>query len=237
VLLKYHYSIATPADLEWMFRPLSDLLTLLTGHEFQRDANAEWFSVSADARLVKGCAGINFMLMSLLTYAWVFRPDHDEESGFLTWLSGQVLLLAAVIVAAWATTLLANTVRIAVAIKLQCHDDVLEGLGLNGGDVHRLIGVMIYLPLLMLQMLPGKRVSHRQILMLPVLMYLLLMVVVPLLTGNALRNPGLFVDHLWQLSAGMAVMYGMYFLYRYCRRIYSVRRMPFAVANVIHIVR
>ena len=74
VSLKYHYSTATAADLDWMLRPLSGVLEVFTGHEFYRDVNGEWVSAAADVRLVKGCAGINFMIMSFLVYAWVLRP-------------------------------------------------------------------------------------------------------------------------------------------------------------------
>lgn len=45
----------------------------------------------------------------------------------------------------------------------------------------------IYLPVLSLQMMLGNRSTSRDAVVVPLLLYLLLMVVVPLLTGNALQ--------------------------------------------------
>ena len=202
VALKHHYSIATAADLEWMFRPLSLLLEGFTAHPFHRDSNYEWVSESADVRLVKACAGINFMIMSFMAYAWIFRPESRADSDALSWIAGRILLLCAAIIAAWTTCLLANSLRIIVAMALDSHR----------AEVHRLIGMLIYVPLLSLQLGLGDRSDGRAALAGPILMYLLLMVVVPLLTGNAFQNPALFIDHLLHTSMMIAVMCGIYFL-------------------------
>ena len=213
LLLKQHYSIANVVELEWILQPLSDLLSLVTGNEFHRDTNGEWVSIAADVRLVKSCAGVNFMLMSLLAFAWSFRPDPKEKPQFLSLVGGYPVLLTAVCIAAWSMTLLANTLRILLAMYLQSDDSVLHVLGIDVSSVHRLIGLAVYLPLLTLQMMPGKRVSKRQIMLVPVLLYAVLMVLIPLLTGNALRNPALFLEHTMQLSAGVAVtQVGLYLL-------------------------
>ena len=87
--IKHHYSVASAADLQWMLRPLSQLLEWISGHPFHRDGLHEWVSESADIRLVKACAGINFLLMSLLAWAWVFRPDHREAAHLQTWVAGK----------------------------------------------------------------------------------------------------------------------------------------------------
>jgi exosortase K len=215
VQLKHHYSTATAADLEWMFRPLSLVLEWFTGHEFHRDSNYEWVSESADVRLVKACAGINFMLMSFMVYAWVFRPDRYADTGPLSWIAGQLLLLCAAIVASWITCLLANSLRIIVAMTVQSRGWELDAIGIDAAELHRLIGMVIYVPLLSLQMLLGNRSNTRDTLVAPVLLYLLLMVVVPLLTGNALQRPALFIEHLLNVSVMMAVMCGIYFLCRH----------------------
>ena len=202
VALKHHYSIATAVELEWMFRPLSLLLEWFSGHNFHRDSNHEWVSESANVRLVKACAGINFMLMSFMAYAWTFRPDRGGDSALWSWVAGRMLLLCAAIVAAWATCLLANSLRIIVAMAVSSHD----------GELHRLIGMVIYVPLLSLQLALGDRGDHRVALGGPALMYALLMVLVPLLTGNAFRNPALFMQHLLFVSMQIAVMCVLYYL-------------------------
>ncbi len=201
VTIKHHYSVATAADLDWMMRPLSLLLEWISGHLFYQDRLHEWVSVSADVRLVKACAGINFMLMSLLAWAWLFRPDIRKEIDSPIWIAGRVILLCAVLVAAWSTSLLANSLRILVAMHLPD----------NGAEVHRLNGMMIYVPLLSLQLLLGNRGNWKLALAGPVLLYFLLMALVPILTGNALRNPALFIDHLLYLSAMAVLMAGIHF--------------------------
>jgi exosortase K len=187
--IKYHYSIASAADLEWMLRPLSLLLERISGHPFHRDSLHAWVSESADVRLVKACAGINFLLMSL-------REDVDVP----TWVAGRILLLFAVIIAAWITGLLANSLRIIVAMNLPVH----------GADLHRLIGMLIYVPLLSLQLHLGDRGNWKVALAGPVILYLLLMAVVPVLTGNAFNNPGQFIEHLLYLAAMMTIMGSLY---------------------------
>jgi exosortase K len=205
-LLKQHYSNADAAELGWILQPLSDLLSLLTGSEFHRQANGEWLSITADVRLVKSCAGINFMLMSLLAFAWTFRPDRKEQLLSFSWVGGHLALLGAICIAAWATTLLANTLRILLAMSLPTDGSIIQALGIDGEEMHRLIGLAVYLPLLTLQMLPGRRLSRWQIISIPVVLYTALMVVVPLLTGNALRNPALFIEHVTQLAVAIAII-------------------------------
>lgn len=208
LLLKHHYSVAHVAQLEWMLQPLADLLSLITGHEFHREPNGEWVSVSADVRLVKSCAGINFMLMSLLAFAWTFRPDRKEAYQSYAWIGGHLLMFAAICVAAWTTTLLANSLRILLAMYLQTNDSILHATGISENEIHRFIGLAVYLPLLSLHMLPGKRASRRQSVCIPVILYVGLMVLIPLLTGNALRNPTLFLEHASQLAVGIILIQG-----------------------------
>jgi exosortase K len=198
--IKHHYSVAATAELQWMLQPLSQLLEWTSGHPFQRDHLHEWVSESANVRLVKACAGINFLLMSLLAWAWVFRPDRRAEVNVPTWITGRILLLLALITAAWTTALLANSLRILVAMHLPGH----------GPGLHRLIGMLIYVPLLSLQLHLGDRGNRKAALAGPVILYLLLMAVVPVLTGNAFNNPGRFIEHLLYLAAMMTITGGLY---------------------------
>ena len=198
--IKHHYSVATTAELQWMLRPLSQILEWTSGHPFRRDPLHQWVSESANVRLVKACAGINFLLMSLLAWAWVFRPDHREAAHLQTWVAGRILLLFALIMAAWTTALLANSLRILVAMNLPGH----------GAGLHRAIGMLIYVPLLSLQLHLGDRGNWKAALAGPVILYLLLMAVVPVLTGNAFNSPGVFIEHLLYLAAMVTVMGGLY---------------------------
>ena len=215
VQLKHHYSVATAADLEWVLRPLSLLLEWFSGYEFHRDSNHEWFSQAADVRLVKSCAGINFMLMSFMAYAWLIRPDYHLHADLFSRFASHLLLLCAAIIAAWATCLLANSLRIIVAMTVKSLAWETDAIGIDAAELHSLIGMMTYVPILSLQMMLGNRASARDVLAAPALLYLLLLVVVPLLTGNALQHPALFMKHLLHVSVLIAVMGSIYFMYSY----------------------
>lgn len=209
VRLKHHYSSATAAELEWMLRPLSHLLEWFTGHEFYRDNRAEWVSETADVRLVKGCAGINFMLMSFMAYAWAVRPQGCVVTGLSSWIALRLLYLTAAIVAAWATGLIANSLRIIVAMSVASRGWQLDATGIGAAELHRLVGMGIYLPVLSLQIMASNRGTGRDAIAAAFLLYLLLMVVVPLLTGNALLHPTLFLRHLLTVSVMMGVTWGI----------------------------
>ena len=213
VLLKHHYSTATAAELDWVLRPLSQLLEWLTGHEFHRDDRYEWVSETADVRLVKGCAGVNFMLLSFMAYAWSARPNRHVADGLLAWIGGRLLMLCGVIGSAWATGLVGNSLRIIVVMRVDSAGWELAATGIGAAELHRLIGMIVYLPLLSLQMMLANRGTRRDAVVVPLLLYLLLMVVVPLLTGNALQHPTLFIRHLLSVSAMTAVMLGIALLW------------------------
>lgn len=212
LLLKHQFSVADARELQWMLQPLAKLLGLISAHDFHREPNGEWFSADARVRLVKACAGINFMVMSLLTYAWAFRPDHSESTHTRPWPLTQLPLLLALFGAAWATALLANTLRIWAAMHVETEVQLPLPGGVREAHVHRLIGLAVYLPLLSLQMRAGRRTGRAQSLSLPVLLYILLMVLAPLLTGNAFRHQAAYLEHVVCFVVAAVVLQGGLYL-------------------------
>jgi exosortase K len=219
VALKHHYSVATASQLDWMLRPLARVLEVFTGQAFVRAANGEWLSPGADVRLVKACAGVNFMLMSFLVYAWLMRPVSPLRTGALSWAAGRVSLLYLAVIAAWLTALFANALRIVLAMQAESRGWHLDAAGLHAADVHRLIGMLVYLPLLSLQMMANRRATGWQVLVVPFLLYLLLTMLVPMLTGNAWHDPALFLRHLLSLACIGGVVIAVPLL---LRRAYAV---------------
>ena len=212
LLLKHQFSVADTHELQWMLQPLAKLVGLVSAHDFQREASGEWFSADARVRLVKACAGINFMLMSLLAYAWTFQPRRNEPARSGPWPLAQVSLLIVLTGAAWATALLANTLRIWVAMHVGTETQLPLPDILGEAQLHRLIGLAVYLPLLSLQMMAGKRTSREQTLSLPVLLYFLLMVLVPLLTGNAFQHRTTYLEHVACFIAAAVLLQGGLYL-------------------------
>ena len=209
VFLKYYYSVAETDDLEWIFHPLAILLEFLTGYGFEHNHDGEWASYSANVRLVKACAGMNFMIMSFLIYSWVFRPD--DKADRLSNILGQLLLLFAAIISAWLTCLIANSFRIVIAMYAVPEDisqnSGLPLFGMSAEQLHRLIGMLVYIPFLSLQVALDHRLIKKYrnvIFVIPLFLYMLFTVLIPLLTGNALKTPDRFVEHMLSLFS-MAV--------------------------------
>jgi exosortase K len=181
--LKWHFSAAEAADIGWMLQPLALLLRLATGWHFRRNAQGEWPSLDAGIVLIKACAGINFMILSFLGWCWLSRP----RGGTPRWSTASLewpLLLGGALVYAWLTTLLVNLLRILAIVHWQ---GALQHW-LPAPDAHRLLGLLVYLPSLGLQWMLSEPRRRGRALLMAVALYALLMLGVPLLTGNAAAN-------------------------------------------------
>jgi len=179
--LKRHYSVASAAELAWMLRPVAMLLQLITGYRFHASAAGEWQSETAGIVLVKGCAGINFMILSFIGWCWLARPSRQAPLTLATVCIEWPVLLAASLLLAWAAALTINVLRILTAMSL----GPLLNAWLGPEEVHRLFGLAIYLPALALQLTAGERQNRGSAALVATGSYVALMVVTPLLTGNA----------------------------------------------------
>jgi hypothetical protein len=101
------------------------------------------------------------------------------------------MLLGAALLFAWAAALLANSLRILAIVHFQ---PTLEHW-LPPGQAHRLLGLLIYLPALNLQLLLAERRHWRWTVLLACGLYALIMLMVPLLTGNAAAHPAEYLKH------------------------------------------
>ena len=213
--IKYHFSNASVEQLDWILRPVSLLLEWMGGYSFARNGLNEWASESANIRLAKGCSGINFMLMSLLAWAWSLSPGPQLRGAVRYWLANRVALILVIVCAAWSTSILANSLRILVAIEWHHASDL----------QHKLLGMGIYLPILSLQLCFGSRGGLGAAILGPALVYILMMVMVPLLTGNAFQNLPLFLSHTLLISV-MASILGCGYL---CLRIKISKPFPVVI--------
>ncbi len=189
VALKWHFSAAAASELQWMLQPLAWLLHAATGWSFARNAGGEWESAGAGLVLVKACAGINFMVLSWLGWCWLWRPQAvpgETQDAPRRWL-----LFGAALACAWLMALGVNTSRILVIARWQ---GALEHW-LAPANAHRALGLLVYLPALSLQWLLVERRHPAGALLAAASLYTVLMVIVPLLTGNAALQPARFAAH------------------------------------------
>lgn len=177
--LKRFYSTATAADLRFVLAPTVWLVEVAGGHAF------DWTSrgyLAAELRFLVApvCAGVNFLVVAFTALVLGFvRPARPA------WQNVGILLASAA--AAYATTVLANALRILVAIPLWVHGVSLGGLG--GAQLHELVGVVVFLGMLLLLHQAARRLASAPVqVWVPLLPYAGVMLVVPLLRG-AHRRP------------------------------------------------
>ena len=187
--LKFHFSVAAASELQWMLRPLALLLQAIAGWRFERNAAGEWFSVAAGIVLIKACAGINFMVLSFAGWCWLWQPLPGVCERRVAWLPA--LRLGRALACAWATALLVNALRILAIVYAQPSFE----RWLQPAAAHRLLGLLVYLPALGLQWRWMDRERPGRALVIAAALYVALMLVLPLLTGQAAANRGAYLEH------------------------------------------
>ena len=203
-----------------MLQPLSQSLRWVTSWHFLRTAAGDWASTDAGIVLVKACAGINFMTMSFIAWCLRLQPKLQLQSllrvpGPARQRSGLLdlpLRLMAALLLAWLTALAVNTVRIIAVVAWQ---PTLQQW-LAPAAAHRLIGLVIYLCALTLQLLQGQGRRLSDAALVGALIYSTVMLLLPLLSGNAAANLAQYREHALAVlvialplaAAGMLSRYG-----------------------------
>ena len=179
VLLKQFYSAATAAQLQWQLYPLVIVLESLSDLLFEPTANAEWLDPIHHISIVKACAGINFLIISLLGYCWLWR-----DRPMPVWVLMRALVLA------WLTALLANSLRILLCIYAQAPLATL--IGSTEAASHRFIGIGVYFSCLWIQLSAFGVQRFGQMAVTTTLIYLGVTVLIPVfracLLGSALPS-------------------------------------------------
>jgi exosortase K len=192
--IKRFYSTASAADLRFVLAPTAWLVDVVGGHRF------DWTSggyVSTELRFLvtPACAGVNFLIVAFAALVLGFvRPARPA--------SQNVGILFASAAAAYATTVLANALRILIAIPLWTHRVSFGWL--TGARLHELVGVVVFLSMLLLLHLAARRLACARVhvwgLLLP---YAGVTLVVPLLRG-AYQRPE-FWAHAGMVAGALLV--------------------------------
>jgi exosortase K len=178
--LKFYYSGASANGLRWILAPTTFLVELATGISFAFESYAGYVSKDQSFVIAPSCAGVNFLIAAF----WMLSARRllkgraqNRDWGFIP--------VAALI--AYLVTLVANTVRIAIALQLR---QLPEVNWLKANDLHRIEGIFVYAGFLLLLFILSEKISAGKISglwrqsLLPLLAYYLTALGIPLLNGG-----------------------------------------------------
>ena len=189
--LKYFYSTASPDQLRWILAPTTVLVEFLSGKSFEFESHAGYMSSDNRFLIAASCAGVNFLLTSFLMLSLRKLWRNREQS--TSWR-----LIPIAIAGAYLATLIANTVRICVALELQQHP--LNLWWLNANQIHRIEGIVVYFGfLLFLFMLTERLESARtgkliRFLIFPLAIYYAITLGLPIMNGAYMQGAP-FIEH------------------------------------------
>jgi exosortase K len=136
--LKVFYSMASVNDLRWVLAPTCVFVEIVTGETFEFESYAGYMNADYSYLIASSCSGMNFLITAFLMLA-IVRLWKREAS----WA-----MIPATFLIAYLTTIVANTVRIAVAIRL--HRMSPDMIWVNPEQLHRFEGIFIYFGFLLL---------------------------------------------------------------------------------------
>jgi exosortase K len=150
--LKLHYSTASPDQLRWILAPTTFLVELLSGTSFKFESYAGYMSSDHTFLIAASCAGVNFLITAFLVLT--LKRLWTERRQPIAWnfIPGTALL-------AYLTTIVANTVRICIALRLR--ELPRSNSWLEPNQLHRGEGIFIYFGFLLLLFMLTEKQSAR----------------------------------------------------------------------------
>ncbi|HSL55626.1 MAG TPA: exosortase K [Pyrinomonadaceae bacterium] len=176
--LKLYYSTATANELRWILAPTTLLVELLSGRSFEFESYTGYMSSDHRFVIAVPCAGVNFLITAFVMLA--LRRLWNERFESVSW---RFLPVSAAI--AYGTTLIANAVRIFIALEIQRGS--FEVSGLSGNQLHRLEGIVVYFGVLMLLFVLMERRNSRKVWVFPLVIYYAMTLGVPIVNGSFYR--------------------------------------------------
>ena len=212
--LKFYYSTATAGDLRWILAPTTTLVELLSGRRFAFESYAGYMTSDRTFVIAVPCAGVNFLITAFLMLT--LRRFWRERFRAISW---RFLPVAAGM--AYVSTLIANTVRICLALELRAQS--IEISGLTGAQLHRLEGVVVYFGFLLLLFLLTERFETAKplpllrVLPFPLAIYYAITLGIPLANGS--YRHGAFWEHfafVLVLPLAVIAVLGLVWLLKIC---------------------
>ena len=188
--LKSYYSTATPDELRWILAPTTALVELLSGRSFEFESYTGYMSSDHRFVIAVPCAGVNFLLTAFLMIS--LRGLWRDRFQGVSW---RLLPIAALL--AYVATLIANTMRICIALEMQRRG--VEVSWLTDNQLHRLEGIVVYFGFLLLLFMLLERMDSptplrlKRVLLFPLLIYYATTLGIPVINGS-FRQPA-FWEH------------------------------------------
>ena len=155
--LKQYYSTASANQLRWILAPTTMLVSLVSGESFQFESYAGYMTSDHTFVVAAACAGVNFLITAFLMLSlgklWVKRSAEAAGTAKVAKVSWRFIPTAALV--AYLATLVANTVRITIALQLQRTPPQIGGL--SRGELHRFEGIFVYFGFLLLLFVISER--------------------------------------------------------------------------------
>lgn len=209
--LKTYFSRANAAELSWMLKPTAALVSVVTGISFHMEPELGVVNSGHTLIIAPGCAGGNFMVIALLLVTWTGISRTQTIRQKTAWL-----LLSPVL--AYGATIAVNSIRVILSIYL--YRAPIYSAHVTEEGIHRLAGVIIYVSGLYLlhslihclpftsgrHRLPVAQFQARSDSCQPILCYLLIVIVVPLLNHPASLLSSLFLEHCASVALGCLIV-------------------------------
>src|SRR5690349_1997 len=176
--LKSYYSTASADELRWILAPTTTLVEMLSGRSFVFESHTGYMSSDHMFVIAVPCAGVNFLMTAFLMLG--LRRLWRARLQTVGWS-----FLPVTVVLAYVATVVANTTRICVALETQRRGVEVDWL--NGNQLHRLEGIVIYFGFLLLLFMLTERIEAaktRTALHFPLGVYYATTLGIPLLNGS-----------------------------------------------------
>jgi len=183
--MKLFYSTASPDHLRWILAPTTRLVEFAGGWRFTFESHAGYMSSDHSFLIAASCAGVNFLITAFLMLSlkklWFYRFEN------ISWRFVPVAALMA-----YAATIITNTVRICVALRLQELRGEITWLSPN--QLHRAEGIIVYFGFLWLLYVMTDRAASKLRIVFPLSVYYATTLGLPILNG-AYRQGMEFWEH------------------------------------------
>lgn len=137
--IKYIYSKASCAELDFILAPTARWVTLISGVGFTKQADVGYINHSIRFIIAPSCSGVQFMLITFAALFFPFVHRTNSVRGGVCWLAGSFVF-------SYPFTVFVNGFRIMLAIYIPVYFDEwnIHANWLTSERLHTIIGTVVY---------------------------------------------------------------------------------------------